>query len=234
MILNMGVGKAREKMPPLYTISGGTSTYAQEVASNGVVNWELALLSGSNATLTFSRVVDKIDVFLVGGGKTGDTGNGGAGGQRLTATGVSVSSGTAYTFTVGGKDAATSIFNRTATSGGGAAGGRGGTNVPSAEKGGDGAYAFGKEASLLYSGRKYGAGGGGGGLNSRRPDSSFGGGAGGVTGGGTGAFGVAADGEAGAANTGSGGGGGYWDDFTYQASNGGAGGSGIIIIRNAR
>lgn len=234
MILNVGAGKARDKVPPLFSVTGGTYSYAQSVAADGKVNWEIALLSGSNATLNFQRVVDAVDVFLVGGGKSAGTGNGANGGQRLTATGVSVSSGTNYAFTVGGSNGSTSIFGRTANSGSGSSGGIGGTNASGgATRGGDGAYAFGASSSLIFSGRKYGPGGGGGGVN-RRVGGYFAGAAGGETGGGSGSSQTSAAGGNGTANTGAGGGGGFYDEYTYTASAGGAGGSGIIIIRNAR
>lgn len=234
MILNVGAGKARNKMPPLFSVTGGTYNYAQSVAADGTVNWELALLSGSNATLNFSRVVDAVDVFLVGGGRSAGAGNGANGGQRVTATRVAVSSGTNYSFTVGGSNGSTSIFNRSANSGGGSAGGIGGTNASGGStKGNDGAYAFGASTSLIFSGRKYGPGGGGGGVN-RRVGGYSAGAAGGVTGGGAGSSQTSASGVAGTANTGGGGGGGFYDEYTYTASAGGAGGSGIIIIRNAR
>ncbi len=233
MILNIGAGKARDKVPPLFSVTGGTYRYAQSVAADGKVNWEIALLSGSNATLNFQRVVDAVDVFLVGGGRSAGAGNGANGGQRLTATGVSVSSGTNYAFTVGGSNGSTSIFGRTANSGSGSSGGIGGMNGGST-KGGDGAYAFGASSSLVFSGRKYGAGGGGGGVNRRVAGGYSAGAGGGETGGGAGSSQPTTSGVAGTANTGGGGGGGFYDEYTYTASAGGAGGSGIIIIRNAR
>ena len=186
MILNMVSGKSREKMPPLYTITGGTSAYAQSVAPDGTVNWELALLSGSNATITFERVVDYVDVFICGGGASGGNSNGGNGGAVATYWNVTPAAGTAYAFTVGESDGPTGIFGVAVASGGGSAGGRGANWQTSAQAtaGSDGAYAFGSSASLIYSGRKYGAGGGGGGTVSG--NNSYNGGAGGASGGGGG------------------------------------------------
>ena len=236
MILNLGCyGQDKSRVPPLFTVTGGTYEYAEETAADGTLNWELALLTGTNATLTFSRVVDYVDVFLVGGGAHGSGSNGGNGGTRLTLSGESkVAVGnSAYTFTIGGNNEATTIFDQTAESGGGSAGGRGAGASRDATKGADGEYAFGNAASLLYSGRKYGAGGGGGGHNYRIYRY---GAAGGETGGGKGGSGGnGADGEV---NTGSGGGGRYVDEYGGGSGGGGAssgaGGSGIIIIRNAR
>lgn len=243
MILNIVSGKSREKMPPLFTVSGGTYLYDEKVATNGTVNWELALLSGSGATVTFQRVVDKVDVFLCGGGAPGQgaaTGSyryGGAGGEAVTHKNVSVSAGTAYPFTVGGSNAASSIFGKTAAAGGGSAGGRGAdaSSTAKAKNGTDGTkYAFDAASTLLYAGRLYGGGGGGGG--DVLGGNSYNGGAGGANGGGHGAdrSHTAAASAAGAANTGGGGGGGCYDAPYNISYNPGAGGSGIIIIRNAR
>lgn len=241
MILNIGpYGKSREKSPPRFTVSGGTYSYAQSVAPDGIVNWELALLSGTNATITFQRVVDYVDVFLVAGGESGkdptgyDTQAGfpGKGGGCVTVNGVPVSFQTAYAFSVGGSDANTSIFNQIALTGAGAQGGR-----PSdyntgrrAEAGGDGVYAFGAANSLIFSGRKYGAGGGGGGTVSG--GNTFWGGDGGASGGGHGGdpHNQTKAETNGAVNTGGGGGGGAYNTLGPY----GDGGSGIIIIRNHR
>ena len=245
MIVNTGaIGKSREKSPPLYTISGGDYSYKQEVASDGTVNWEIALLSGSSKTITFQRVVDKVDVFLCAGGKpggiytTGETlsgGAGGAGGGTRTASSISVSSGTAYSFTVGGSNAATSIFGYSVSSGGGSAGGRG-ANYNSRYGADNGTSsttkAFGG-ATLHYNGRLYGPGGGGGGVH--YGNITYNGGSGGSTGGGHGGDEThkGSTDRNGSANTGAGGGGGA---ITLNNSyvGGGSGGSGIIIIRNHR
>lgn len=237
MILNLGpYGQARDKVPPLFTVTGGTYEYAEETAADGTVNWELALLTGTNATLTFSRVVDYVDVFLVGGGQEGQAGGkGGSGGTRIIcsdAAKIAVHNGS-YPFTIGGGGEATTIFEQTAETGGGSAGGTGAGTSRGATKGTDGEYAFGNEASLLYSGRKYGAGGGGGGYN-HRTQGHMPGAAGGETGGGKGSSNGRVKPGNGEDNTGAGGGGRYWDDYAGISSGPGDGGSGIIIIRNAR
>lgn len=246
MILNLGpYGKSREKSPPLFTVTDGTYTYQQSVADDGTVNWELALLSGTNATLKFSRVVDYVDVFLVGGGKAGGArssqtaGTGGKGGSRVTKSGankVNVFAGTDYAFTVGDSDGSTSIFGFTASSGGGSNGGIGAkiSEDRAASAGDDGAYAFGSSTSLLYSGRKYGPGGGGGGYYEGNFNAA--GKAGGSTGGGHGGDRnhQSKASASGSANTG-GGGGGAGTHVSYgEFYPAGDGGSGIIIIRNAR
>ena len=139
-------------------------------------------------------------------------------------------------FTVGESGEDSSIFNNTATSGTstalpGQVGNAAGVNT----KGEDGFYAFGESTSLIFSGRKYGAGGGCGGNNSYGNYATWAGStAGGATGAGNGSNSTSAPAAA-TANTGAGGGGGY-----YSVINGGIygavgqGGSGIIIIRNAR
>ena len=239
MILNMVSGKARDKMPPLFSVDGGTYDYADDTAADGTVNWELALLSGTNATLTFARVVDYIDVFLVAGGENGKSGYGGKGGGSMTKTSVAVSAGTPYTFTVGGSEESTSIFGDTISTGGGANGGNGADlgSWSLATAGGDGAYAFASSTSLLYSGRKYAPGGGGGGKHSGNFNSN--GANGGTTGGGHGADGSHATEESTSADANTGGGGGGSGYYRWSASYteyfpAGAGGSGIIIIRNHR
>lgn len=243
MIVNIVAGKSVEKSPPLFTVSGGTYTYQQSVDSNGIVNWELALLSGTNATLTFQKVVPTIDVFICGGGEPGksvsDGSGGGKGGNSKSYYNVAISAGTAYPFTVGGSGGSTSIFKVTCSSGGGAAGGKGANFsawiTPTA--GGNGVYAFGSSTSLIYSGRRYGAGGGGGTsvIGNFNPT----GGTGGATGGGhggDGTYNTQAE-TSGAANTGSGGGGQGTKQTggnTWEYYPAGNGGSGIIIIRNHR
>ena len=248
MILNIGpLGKSREKSPPRFTVTDGTYSYAQTERADGIVDWEIALLTGADATLTFGRVVDYVDVFLVGGGKPGGSrgtdsgGTGGKGGQLVTKSGadkISVTAGTSYTFTIGGSNEDTSIFGFTASSGGGSNGGTGGDISESrqATAGRDGAYAFGAGESLINSGQKYGAGGGGGGY--WQGNVHINGKAGGATGGGHGADPnhTTKASASGAANTGSGGGGAGANISSSPAKyySAGDGGSGIIIIRNHR
>lgn len=239
LVFNKALGKSVEKRPPRFTVTDGTYDYEQDVLADGTVNWELALLSGTNATLTFQRVVGYIDAFLVAGGAKSDSGKGGNGGGCMTNTSVAVSSGTPYTFTVGGSDESTSIFGDTVSSGGGAAGGNGansGSQTP-AVAGADGVYAFGESTSLLYSGRKYGPGGGGGGV--RYGNFVSAGKDGGNTGGGHGADESHKTEESASAEANTGGGGGgkgssRWTSSYVEYYPAGLGGSGIIIIRNHR
>lgn len=220
---------------PDFIVTNGTYQYEEEISSNGRLNWELALLSGTNATLMFNVLKTPIDVFIVAGGKNGSCPRGGIGGGQVTLTQQTLSIGQTYTFTVGAKNTDSSIFNHTATTGGSTAT-PGGVNTAGANTTGqDGFYAFGESTSLIFSGRKYGAGGGCGGNNSYGNHATWvGATAGGVTGAGRGSNSTSAPAAA-TANTGAGGGGGY-----YSVVNGGIygavgqGGSGIIIIRNAR
>ena len=221
---------------PDFIVTNGTYQYEEEISSNGRLNWELALLSGTNATLMFNVLKTPIDVFIVAGGKNGSCPRGGIGGGQVTLTQQALSIGQTYTFTVGESGEDSSIFNNTATSGTstalpGQVGNAAGVNT----KGEDGFYAFGESTSLIFSGRKYGAGGGCGGNNSYGNYATWAGStAGGATGAGNGSNSTSAPAAA-TANTGAGGGGGY-----YSVINGGIygavgqGGSGIIIIRNAR
>lgn len=254
MIMNKLIGLPLEKMPPLYTHINngqpGRSSLFTAKRQDGTVDWELVLFQGG--TLTFSRVVPSIDVFLVAPGANGKGGvsgsntynayggAGGAGGEAKTFSGISVSPGVVYSVTVGNTGEVTTAFNKTVTRGGGASGGSGGSQVNRTVKnpdGGDrGVLAFGSSSSLIeiggqsWSGRRFGAGGGGGRARNSHCESTTASAAGGNHGGG-------ASGQDGDANTGGGGGGGiaYWPNTTdgYNGA-GGKGGSGIIIIRNHR
>lgn len=256
MILNLGAeGKPLSKQAPVYSFTG-TSTYKQTVADDGTVNWELALTS--SGTLKFSKVVPKVDVFLVGAGEKGGTaggnynscwgGTGGKGGQRVTKTGVDVAAGTNYTITIGKSSAGdTSALGQTATGGAGSRGGgygrKNGHNryyQYEDNDAKDGGYAFGTASTQLWPGYKYGAGGGGGSAsNQYHGEASAGGGAPGTSGGGARGLATEADEKGGnaTANSGSGGGGGgacCMGEYYEELGEGGAGGSGIVIIRNAR
>lgn len=252
------VGINPKKMLPEFSYSGNYELKHQKL-SNGDYNWELAILSGSNTNLKFTKVVDKIDVFLVGGGANGSSGDsygqsiyggsGGKGGQCITKTSISITKNTNYPLTIGGAGSNTTGFGYTANGGNGANGGTG-ASMPSivyptqgsnATSGSNGSYAFGSSTSLFQSGRRYGAGGGAGGVyrvSNNDNSFSFGSSSGGLTGGGTGGSASTNDVNGGnaSANTGSGGGGGNARIIknTYGAGAGGSGGSGIIIIRNHR
>lgn len=158
-------------------------------ASSGK-NWEVALKSGSAATLRFLKKPGKVDIFLVAGGQSAhaytpqESANqgpshgayGGNGGECVTET-VKLQQGVDYSVTVGGSDANSSIVvggtTYTARSGYGSAGGDGAVVQSSVssqpEDGTDGVYAYGKQTDTLllsdFSGHKFGAGGGGGGAH---------------------------------------------------------------------
>lgn len=235
---------------PAYTYTGiAPLVYKDETGDN----WELVFLG--NCTITFSKDVD-VDVFAVGGGQAGGTGDGqyvsgtsawaeggkgGNGGGTETAA-AHLTKDTAYTVTIGGSGASTSAFGVTAASGAGSAGGNG-ARTPShaAENGADStAYAFGEQNTLYAPGTRYGAGGAGAGANAN--GANLGAGTGGATGGGDGGTDTTSGstdkiGKPGAANTGAGGGGGATLAVNADAPTkyaGGLGGSGIAIIRNAR
>jgi len=256
MILNLGgLGKSRRHMPPVFYLPEGTDfLYAQQERPDGVVDWELAILSGSS--VTFLRV-PAVDVFLCGGGAAGAWGSGdaaggggGRGGEPVTWTNVRLTENAAYGITIGGSGAATEAFGAVARSGRGAGGGfgayvQGTAQLQSATVGGDGYLAFvnsGHEDCTLLTalaGRRYGAGGGGGACRSSggvssQGDHTDGGGSGGGAGGSDASSGTGRHGANGLANTGGGGGGAAMDGLTGTTGTPGAGGSGILIIRNAR
>ena len=245
---NFGGGAAGVISENDFTFGGGY------LFNSDGTNWELALLSGSSASLNFRKNPGAVDIFLVGGGAAGGSGsgdaeggNGGAGGECVTQQNVQLAKNTNYSITIGDSGQATTGFGKTASSGGGSPGGHGAivtgnSRTRSASSGSAGVYAFGSSSSLInsLSGRKFGAGGGGGeAYNSSYvySNSSSHGGSndGGETGGGRGGL-LGMNGDtaatAGGANTGAGGGG-----AGYRYNGGGtvgAGGSGIIIIRNHR
>lgn len=240
---------------PVFSVTGGQYRYQESPAAGGV-NWELALLSGTNATIRFTKMPTNIDVFLVGGGSNGGLGHidsryeyggdGGLGGGVVMNSNVHIEANTDYSFTVGRSGQPSTIFGETtygapygyryetgriASTSDGARSEIGFTDVIAALPGISGALAFGEQTSLLFSGRRYSACGGGGGLLPQERSTAVNGAAGGVTGGGAGGSqnAEAANGED---NTGSGGGGAFWSNGHSGAP--GVGGSGIIIIRNAR
>lgn len=242
------------EVAPMFSVLGGQYQY-QESPSAGGVNWELALLSGTNATIRFTKIPTNIDVFLVGGGSNGGLGHidsgyeyggdGGLGGGVVMQSNVHIDSNTDYSFTVGRSGQPSTIFGETtygapygyryetgliASGGEGAQCEIGYSAVRAANAGLPGALAFGEQTSLLFSGRRYSACGGGGGLLAQSGAIATGA-AGGGTGGGVGGS-RDAEAESGENNTGSGGGGAFWNNGQSGAP--GAGGSGIIIIRNAR
>lgn len=187
--LKLGVEDAIEyasgnRRSPAFSITGGTYAYKEQaVAGSDQNNWELALLSGTNAKITFARTTGPIDVFLIGGGAPGSGGSfsengatgadGGRSGRRVTRLNMEIEEGVSYSFTVGAPGKVTKIFGIQSPDGTYTEGGSGGVaevlgqsaHVVQATSGGDGEYAFGDANCLLFPGRKYGAGGGGGGAS---------------------------------------------------------------------
>lgn len=249
-----------------------------QFTTDGHGNWEMALLDGNAATLQFLKNPGKVDFFLVAGGQTakyyGGTdqnaysgpshgGIGGNGGETLTARNVQLSTGTAYSVSIGGSDQNTSFsgggLNLIAVGGNGIAGGVGGvaaqdgkTDAPAVS---DGVYAYGENSDTLmfteseFPGHLFGAPGGGGGSmlyvnqsnnsagalggESNGPDHEYGKG---------GAYNpYARNGSQGYPRHGQGGGGPYywWTGSASRYGDGtaaalGIGGSGVLFIRNAR
>lgn len=243
MVINLGpTGKSKAKMPPSFTYTGRYA-YEESTRADGTVDWEIALLS--SGTLTFSRVVDSVDAFLVGPGADGQEGyfdntsndyhggRGGSGGETKTVSGISVTAGTGYPAVIGAEGAATGVFGSSAASGAGKTGGAGGSISGNGSSGQDGVLSFnGNGTRNYYPNYRYGASGGGGGVKTsafvnRSP------GRGGTNGAGDGGSYDSAGGSA-SANSGSGGGGGGANVNGPALHAGGSGNSGIIIIRNAR
>lgn len=247
--------------PSVY-VNGGTFRYREAVVS-GVANWEIALLSGTNAKLTFARTTGNIDVFMIGGGASGGlgvvqgrnyiAGDGGGGGGVVELFNLNVDPNKEYTFTVGRGGNPTTMFGETTAGVRGTFGGDGASisfasNPPvvvDAQSGQDGVYPFGENTSLLYPGRKFGAAGGGGGAHGVYSEYNSvthqtvtyeeyaNSAAGGETGAGAGSNSASEDGGKALDNTGAGGGGCYASPNSNAIAEN-TGGSGIIIIRNAR
>lgn len=255
IVNNSPLGVNKEKKPPVFSYTGTYELKVGDPKEDGTVDWELALKT--SGVLTFSRVVDKVDIFAVGGGAPGANGSvswngypkavggaGGKGGGRQTVRGKPVTPGTEYSVTIGASGTATTCagLGISAASGAGSKGATGAsqsynpTNVSTGTPADNGEYAFGESSSLFASGRRYGAGGAGGNARAESIGYESTGGSAGSTGGGTRGTKSSRNGKAGADNTGAGGGGAYaiatGNDYDYGF--GGAGGTGIMIIRNAR
>lgn len=231
---------------PVVTLLSGTqpTRYDDTPSADGKKNWELVFTAGCR--IRFEKVVDKIDVFVVGGGCPGANGTysnatshggaGGTGGQCVTRFGVEVHAGTEYEIVIGGSNQGSSGFGVSAVTAGGSAGGTGAYTNAGLNSGADataatpGVLAFGG-ATKYNNGYLYGAGGGGGGAKNSDNYYERARSKGGASGGGDGADADDHEGNNGAANSGGGGGGGAF--YGYYGS-GGAGGSGIVIIRNHR
>lgn len=137
------IGINPKKMLPEISSYSGTYDLKSEKLSNGDYNWELAILSGSNTNLKFSKIAGKVDIFLVGGGANGGSGSaydqsiyggsGGKGGQCITASNVTLKPNVNYAITIGGAGAATSMsgndFTTLSASGGSGVGSGTGTGT---------------------------------------------------------------------------------------------------------
>lgn len=253
------IGLNPAKMLPVFSYSGSYK-FDYDKLSNGTYNWELAFLSGSGTNLRFSRVTDKIDIFIVGSGANGGRGTsnpdyqyyaiggkGGNGGEIKTLPNITIATNVNYPITIGSAGNTTSItINGTTyscSSGAGKVGGNGAVVYGNAEiatvgqDGEDGVYAFGSSNTKLWPGYKYGASAGGGGARNSTYYVIRGygiGGKGPLSGSGGAGNGGAynQDGKNATSNSGAGGGGGGYDQVNYNDYAGGIGGSGIIIIRN--
>ena len=242
--------------------------------SDGHGNWEMALLDGSAASLLFLKNPGKVDMFLVAGGQTapyyqGSPQNayygpsngcpGGNGGETLTRKNVQLSTGTAYSVSIGGSDQNTTFsgggLNLIAVGGNGLAGGVGGVaaqdtkiDAPAVR---DGVYAYGEESDSLmfteaeFPGHLFGPpGGGAGSMLYVNQNNNSAGALGGESNGPNHEYGKGGgysnrNGSPGYPRHGQGGGGAYY----YWTSTGGGrasygtpgpGGSGVLFIRNAR
>lgn len=157
------------------------------VDSNDPKKWEMAILDGTLADLVFLKNPGTIDIFMVAGGSSGDSGGagngytgpnyggaGGNGGECKTLHGVQLASNTNYKVTIGGSDGDTSFTGGglayTAVSGLGSSGGAGGLasaqgDAYDASRGSDGVYAFEEVSSTIitpgFINHKFGPGGGG-------------------------------------------------------------------------
>ena len=254
------VSLSPKKILPQFTYSGNYK-FEYEKLSNGDYNWELAILSGNNTNLKFTKGVKNIDIFLVGAGKNGSNGNpsgqsitggkGGDGGNYLVVSNFQLDYDTNYSLTIGTSQGNTTGFGYT-TSGASYKSGGAGASMPNityptqgsnAGNGTNGVKAFNEENFIsLIGDYRYGASGGGGAVyrySSGYGEFTFNNGAGAITGSGSGGIAdpYAKNGaDATQSNYGAGGGGGNAIIYinSYRYGNGGLGSPGIIIIRNHR
>lgn len=234
-------------------VEGIDYVYAEDTETS---HFEMAILNTCDISFQFSVA---IDVFLVGGGASGDKGYsnaaggaGGNGGETILMRNFKPVTSQTYPMIIGSSDNNTTGFNKIARSGYGSAGGGGGAcwgnshdAYPTAGANGVVAFNGSNETGLnllpsSYRNVLYGAGGGGADCVNSLYVWSTGAGSndGGLTGGGDGGSdptgGADSIGKNGLPNTGGGGGGGCGNGATSYYANGGAGGSGIILIRDAR
>lgn len=99
MIFNMGGFKTVKSQMPEFTYTG-TYTLINDGKDGAEQNWRIKFLT--SGVLTFSKVVDAVDIFLVGGGGGTRPYSGGAGGGRtLTQKAIKIEAGVPYQITVG-------------------------------------------------------------------------------------------------------------------------------------
>jgi hypothetical protein len=169
-----------------FSITGASFTSIQQ-------NQIISITSGTGS-ITFNGI-SKIDILVVGGGGAGgkDTGGGGGGGGVIALSNISVTSGTAYTITVGnggtvrasyGNNGSNSVFGSYIAIGGGGGADANAANIATPTGGGSGGGGSLQPANLqggtatqgttngnngynggngAYNGGSIGAGGGGGG-----------------------------------------------------------------------
>lgn len=210
------MGKPKAKLPPVFRLFIGNGTYGytredflevnnanhyisgvgayreEKDEATGRMNWTLAIYGSGR--LVFHKVVDKVDLFIVGGGVNGKGtedadyvdnsdpnnpvfhgGNGGAGGKILTKLAQDISENVSYTVSIGAGNNAqnssqTSFGSYNSGSGTQASGGVGarinftGSIKVQATNGGAGETAFGDNVTEVYPDYVYGNGGGAGGV----------------------------------------------------------------------
>lgn len=250
MIFNIGGSENTKGKMPEFTYSG-IYQLLDDGKNGSTQNWRIKFLT--SGTLKFTKVVDEIDLFLVGGGGSAASivnqvggGNAGGGGYTKTQKRVPVEAGKSYEILVGAGGAEnpshntpvngspSSAFGYSADGGYGGgftAGGNGGSGGGGGyDKSGNGGSDGGNGGGA--SGESYRGGYGQGSTTREFGESGatlYAGGGGGTKTGVGGAGGGGSSGSAGVANTGGGGGGRY-----SYGTPGCAGGSGIVVIRNAR
>ena len=194
MIFNLTspVIRSKDRVPVLgedFTYSGSCTVIDDSNDAEGV-QWRIKFLTSGSLVIANDWLVD---LFLVGGGRSGNAGArgianditggnggaGGAGGQCKTIPALPLKKGITYTIVIGGSNGDTSALEQS-TSGGGASGGSGGTTAATGGSGSNGTYEFGETGSDIYGG---GGGGGGGGGSSNNGGTGGAGGAGGACGG---------------------------------------------------
>lgn len=107
MIFNVGGFENVKGKMPVFTYSSGDSAYklTDEGKVGATQNWSLEM--NANGILTFSKVIKKIDIFILGAGGAGantgySTGNAvGGGGYYQTLYGIDVSKNTQYQIIIG-------------------------------------------------------------------------------------------------------------------------------------